>query len=48
MDYTDDVAMAELFFEIFGVDPTGDELAAFMADKQADLADLIDYNDLER
>ena len=38
-DYFDSVEMTELFFERFGRDPTGEELADFMADEMAEAGD---------
>ena len=41
MDYTDECDMSDLFFEMFGVEPTGEELAVFMADFQAEMGDRL-------
>jgi len=41
IDYTDEVAMADLFFERNGREPTPDELADFMVEYPAYRADAL-------
>ena len=48
IDYTDPTDMAALFFERNDREPTGEELAAFMAEYPAERADFLHDQERDR